>query len=176
MIRHGQPEPWKVVTKRIGWSKPSRAQKLADKNYKKNDGCPPDTTVELLKPPPSLKNKRHDSEPKDKSPPIYPSFPWKANSCWLDSSLHLLYIALLDNFEEFSMLCEHLPIDSGIRYIHDFFQRLEDIKKAGKMTTVILRQERDEFRRMLKKNKLIANLSSFSSTWVCIDYINLIRF
>ncbi|PPQ88302.1 hypothetical protein CVT25_012365 [Psilocybe cyanescens] len=86
LIRYGAPEPWKGTAGKIGHTKPSRAIDPQEVKRKKNDGRPPDTIKELTK---TVKNQ--------KIPVIWapnlgpPSYKWNNNSCWLDSSLELLY-------------------------------------------------------------------------------------
>jgi len=36
-----------------------------------------------------------------------PGYPWKYNSCWLDTSLELTYITLMRNFEDFAASCDN---------------------------------------------------------------------
>ncbi|TFK35257.1 hypothetical protein BDQ12DRAFT_668748 [Crucibulum laeve] len=54
-IRYGKAEPWKAIAQQIGCTKPSRAHQPGEKNNKKNDGQPPDTSKELLQ---NLQNKK----------------------------------------------------------------------------------------------------------------------
>ena len=46
-----------------------------------------------------------------------PSYRWKHNSCWLDTTLKLLYVALMRNFEEFSAILDALDDDSPLQVI-----------------------------------------------------------
>lgn len=45
------------------------------------------------------------------------SYCWKYNSCWLDTSLELLYVTLMHNFEEFSAILDTLDEDSPLQVI-----------------------------------------------------------
>ncbi|PPQ89858.1 hypothetical protein CVT25_004737 [Psilocybe cyanescens] len=93
LIRYGAPEPWKGTAGKIGHTKPSHAIDPQEVKRKKNDGRPPDTLKELTK---TVKNQ--------KIPVIWapnlgpPSYKWNNNSCWLDSSLELLYAATQQYF------------------------------------------------------------------------------
>jgi hypothetical protein len=111
LIRYGQPEPWKIIANNIGRTKPSRA---GDTKRKKNDGRPPDTTKELLKPERSKKKSetqqliKFKTQPKPKPSNITlgpVSYPWKDNSCWLDTSLELIYVTLMRDFDGFADIC-----------------------------------------------------------------------
>ena len=46
-----------------------------------------------------------------------PSYPWKLDSCWLDTALELLYTCLMRNYQEFSIILESLGEDSALRPI-----------------------------------------------------------
>ncbi|KIM36003.1 hypothetical protein M413DRAFT_32045 [Hebeloma cylindrosporum] len=141
-IRYGAPEPWKVKAAAIGRTKPSRAPRPEEKKRKKNDGHPPDSVKELLlapttkltvpKPPkPMIKElltapKLQVTAPKLLTAPIKPapappgfqfgpaSYPWKDNSCWLDASLEVLYVAIERDFPEFCDTFRSLDPDSKL--------------------------------------------------------------
>ena len=149
-IQYGQAEQWKKVSECIGRTKPSCAPDVAIKKRKKNDGRPPDTAKELLKISPSKKKKKdlakleaHLDAPKSKNPSNMkapgqvgkemvnqtpatsrtPSYPWKENSCWLDTSLQLLFVALTHNFSEFSEFAQKVAPASPLRTLHNIFEQ-----------------------------------------------------
>jgi hypothetical protein len=57
----------------------------AQKKQKKSDGRPPDTSHKLVK---HLSDAVH----------YCPDYRWKNNSCWLDCSLELMFLAIVHNF------------------------------------------------------------------------------
>lgn len=124
--RYGQAERWKLTAERIGCTKPSRAPEAAAKRRQKNDGRPPDTSKELLKSPRASPMKSKTVKPKSIKPktvkfatpvidkPIgMPSYKWKASSCWLDTSLEILYITVSRNFDDFTRFMPSLGPESG---------------------------------------------------------------
>jgi hypothetical protein len=80
-----------------------------EKRRKKNDGRPPPDTVKEL-----LGHKNSKEVEKVKNPPKaikkldfgLPSYPWSDNSCWLDASLQVLYMAVTRDFNDFETVCE----------------------------------------------------------------------
>jgi hypothetical protein len=107
-----------VKAAEIGRTKPSCAPKPAEKQRKKNDGRPPDTSKELLGAPtkksvsklpnPTLitdSTNKSTLKPQPKASGKVkfgpPSYPWRANSCWLDASLEVLYAAITVDFIDF---------------------------------------------------------------------------
>jgi len=103
-IRYGQAEPWKVVAAQIGRTKPTRANRLQDKKRKKNDGRPPDTIKELVQ----VKVKRETGFVLGPA-----SYPWKNNSCWLDTSLELTLITVMRHF----LSTNHLSSANSLNHV-----------------------------------------------------------
>lgn len=168
-IRYRRPEAWKVTAAEIGRTKQTRAGDPAEKKRKKNDGRPPDTIKELLKP-------EKDTKAKPKKQPAQqdlgqfgpPSYPWKANSCWLDTSLELLFVCAMRNFDDFSTVFDTVPRSSGL---HAFYSTLnlrrliaDDVD--NKTVTRALGEQRDKLRGLLSKKKVIKNVTSSSSLMV----------
>jgi hypothetical protein len=119
-IRYGQPERWKLVAEQIGRTKPNRAPDAADRKRKKNDGRPPDTSKELL----NLKQTKTRNKKiqqviaslSDK-PGNLLGYPWKDNSCWLDTLLDLMFRAVSQDFQTFSDVCQILPKNSPFQVV-----------------------------------------------------------
>ncbi|KAH7907178.1 hypothetical protein BJ138DRAFT_1014934 [Hygrophoropsis aurantiaca] len=81
-IRYGQAERWKLVKADIGRTKPQRAPEVQAKRAKMNDGRPPDTSRQLLgKTLPA----EHADDITRANLKSRPGYPWKDNSCWLDT-------------------------------------------------------------------------------------------
>ena len=180
---------------KIGCTKPSHAPKPTEKKRKKNDGHPPDTIKELLTAPnkktvsklpnPTIKDLITDStksstlKPQSKTSENIefgpPSYPWKANSCWLDASLEILYTAITVDFINFSNICQPLldpDVGLGALYtvLHDRLQLdLHLIDSTQEDTSVILGAQRDKFRLFLRDNKIIDHLDQFESAVVILN-------
>jgi len=181
-IRYGQPEPWKVVAAQIGRTKPTRATQSQEKRRKKNDGRPPDTIKDLVKPQTETKKKKIQQQlkfeaiaPKTKTISLtlgLPSYPWRNNSCWLDTSLELTFITMIRHFSAFSACCEGLPTESGLRTIYESFEKRRLIKSDDEKCSATLGNQRDEIRTMLKEKKLINDLDSVQPLFVSYALTN----
>ncbi|KAH6889065.1 hypothetical protein BKA70DRAFT_1541345 [Coprinopsis sp. MPI-PUGE-AT-0042] len=84
-------------------------------------------------------------------PRVVPSYPWSGNSCWLDTSLDLIYHLVAINPAEYSMLATHLNEDSLISALaNTIFARISlaqpHSSEAFKKAEASLRKSRDEFR------------------------------
>lgn len=188
-IRYRRPEAWKVTAAEIGRTKPTRSAKPDDKKRKKNDGRPPDTIKELLKPEKVTKksSKRIVQEPAQeldisvkKKPPktltkgtVFgpPSYPWKHNSCWLDTALELLYTCLMRNYQEFSIILDSLGQDSTVRVIlESMTNRRRIIMDAGIGNVKVssqLGEQRNKIRHHLLDLGIIESLDGFDTIFVC---------
>lgn len=121
-IRYGRAEPWKVIAQQIGQTKPSRAPKPEESKRKKNDGRPPDTAKELLgksskHKAPTVKNTKHYAMGF-----ALQSYPWSKNSCWLDSSLNLLYRAISRDFPDFSKRFQGLNTNMALKALFSAYK------------------------------------------------------
>jgi len=159
-----------------------RAGKPQDRKRKKNDGRPPDTIKELLLKQKAKKLRGASKKSKAKkvsflletSPPPTtktiiqaPSYPWNKNSCWLDTSLQLLYVAILKAPKEFTHIFKALPKDSALRMVLSTLLDRHVMDPQGKNMSAILRGQRDDIRRLLKRKKAIKTVSQFESLFVC---------
>ena len=167
-IRYGAPEYWKTKAATLGCTKPSRAPKPEEKRQKKNDGHPPDTVKELLGYPRSKKGAKVKIAPKvsKKLDLGLPAYPWSSNSCWLDASLQVLYMAVTRNFNEFKTVCEPLNPDFALGVLYAMFQDKFDLDFEGDNTSTILESQRDAFRVFLHKKKVINSLNKPESAVV----------
>jgi len=59
-----------------------------------------------------------------------PSYPWKYNSCWLDTSLELIYITLMRNFDDFAACCDNLAEESALKHIYGMFEERRGMELA----------------------------------------------
>lgn len=191
----------------MGHTKKSRAEKGSLKR-KKNDGRPPDTIKELLKPKPtkapskqpkSKKESLKSITPKDEPGPVeaetisdskaespvetetptslpsypIPSYPWRNNSCWLDSSLQILYTASLKFPDDFNSIREALPENSALRAILESFLHRQELDVEDLKTSRLLSDQPDNIRRLLRQKKAIQSLSEYESLFVRSFLIHL---
>jgi hypothetical protein len=170
-IRYGAPEYWKTKAATLGRTKPSRAPNPEEKRRKKNDGRPPDTVKELLGHPNSKKVAKVNPAPKasKKFELGLPAYPWSGNSCWLDASLQVLYMAVTRDFNEFKTVCEPLDSDVALGALYAIFRDRSDgpdLDFGGKNESTILKSQRDAFRVFLHKRNIISSLNNPESAVV----------
>ena len=156
LIRYGVAELWKAKAAAIGWTKPTRAPKPADKQCKKNDGCPPDTVNELMGKHP--KNPAPKSRPPEEIKLGPASYQWHANSCWLDASLQVLYSAITQKFEEFAEVSKSLKPGSALNTLYRTINERFELDPEDDKVTVILGLQRDRLRRFLHQKRIINHL------------------
>jgi hypothetical protein len=92
-----------------------------------------------------------------------PSYPWDANSCWLDTSLELLFFATMRNFDEFTSLFDSVPKTTGL---YAFFTTLNSrrlLENNDDDTTQALRKQRNDLRMVLHQERAIDNVDSNQS-------------
>ncbi|KAF8075742.1 hypothetical protein FPV67DRAFT_1648897 [Lyophyllum atratum] len=176
---YGEKERWKMVGATTGHTKPSRAETSTSKRRKVNDGRPPDTKRVLLRQASQKKKSSNrtrqkkgntgdgDVEEQLQSVLGPASYPWTSNSCWLDTSLQLLYMTVVRHFEEFSSVCQHLPSGS---VFHAFSKALVSRHSLGPdaRTSKALAAQRDTLRAVLKKAGLAKKRNEFEplTSWL----------
>jgi hypothetical protein len=160
-IRYGQPEPWKVIAQQLGRTKPSRAPQPEAKKRKKNDGRPPDTSRELLGP--KWKKTEYTPTTITKKTILHPSYPWINNSCWLDTSLELLYQTVIRDFQDFSVRFAEVHPETSLHTLYRLLElrKLADIEGGEGDQSLVLSQQRDNFRKHLQSQKLVRTATSF---------------
>ena len=217
---YGAPEYWKTKAATLSRTKPSRAPRPEEKQWKKNDGCPPDTVKELfghptkkiakvkqaLKVSKKLKItevKKNETKVKQafevlkkpktadikkalkvsekfkitkvKQPMLneskmldlsLPAYPWSTNSCWLDASLQVLYMAVTRNFNEFTVICKQLDWDIALGALYTIFCERFDLDFDQGDASAILASQRDVLRHFLQKKKIISSLNEPESAVV----------
>lgn len=184
-IAYKPTEPWKATAAHIGRTKPSRAPDAATQKRKKNDGRPPDTKKELLKPPKKTQKVTKQSVLTDyiakdlscqasstaASPnPVLAraAYPWSGNSCWLDSSLQIVFITVNHDFADFAGGYQDIPKILGLRSLYDIFdkRRISEEQDVDTMLSTIRRKERDSFRKLLRTKKAIRSINEPESLLV----------
>jgi hypothetical protein len=160
LIRYGKAEPGKAIAQQIGRTKPSRAPEPEESRRKKNDGRPPDTSKELLANPKSKSPTKTRSSAKEKMTPTVhdrPSYPWHNNSCWLDTSLELIFITVMRDFPRFSSLNQVLLPEMALRVLFETLElcrtTVEDTPQDQDASSN-LRLQRDSFRKFLRTSRI----------------------
>ncbi|KAJ8080754.1 hypothetical protein PM082_017588 [Marasmius tenuissimus] len=94
-IAYKPHEPWKLTYKKRGTTHPSHLLNSKESDGKSQARCPPDTSSELVgsSTKPALKQKHAQSLFAVLADLLHaiPSYVWSMNSCWLDTSLELLF-------------------------------------------------------------------------------------
>ena len=97
-----------------------------------------------------------------------PAYPWSANSCWLDASLQVLYMAVTRNFDEFATICKPLDPEIVLGALYVIFQERFDLDFNEGDASAILETQRDALRLFLQKKKIISSLNKPESAVVCL--------
>jgi hypothetical protein len=72
------------------------------------------------------------------------SYPWKNNSCWLDTSFKLTFIAVMHDFPAFSACCKFLPAASGLCTVYKLFEQRQLIRSDDLECSATLGNQQDE--------------------------------
>ncbi|KAF4618104.1 hypothetical protein D9613_012649 [Agrocybe pediades] len=158
-IRYGKAEPWKDNVATLGRTKRSRDPATSKKRQTKSDGRPPDTINELLLKAP--KKKKAESLSK-----LSPSYPWSNNSCWLDTSLQVLFMAVNRLPGDYASLNTLWTTDSPFQSLFNGLLQRRDDESNGTSTSAKLRSQRNLFRKTLKDNRIVKTLCHFDSLFV----------
>ncbi|KAF8886874.1 hypothetical protein CPB84DRAFT_1535529 [Gymnopilus junonius] len=151
-----QPKPKKAVqSKEVGPTPGSSLPKPTNALHKKT--AQQKSMSSMLKTP-------------NTSPTLSPlssaSYPWDRNSCWLDTSLQLLYVALLHSTFDFMSIETGLPKNSSLRkVISSLLERYYREQGSVPPAADDLAKERDDIRTMLKKKAVIPNVSKYNSLY-----------
>ena len=71
-----------------------------------------------------------------------PSYRWKANSCWLDASLQVLYIAITKKFDKFEKVFDSLEMDSPLNGLYLAFNECFELDPEESNVTTALGLQR----------------------------------
>ncbi|PPR02123.1 hypothetical protein CVT24_011345 [Panaeolus cyanescens] len=158
-IRYGQTEPWKIIAAKHGQTKKTRSKDPEEKKRKKNDGRPPDTSKELLK---GSSRKSNKSQQQKATVSFLPSlYPWNRNSCWLDTSLQLLYVALSRDLISLDSVINGLAKDSTLKFILGHLKYRHQLDTSNPAGASSLQSDRDKIRTMLRKKKVIDSVTEY---------------
>lgn len=161
---YGQREPWKQVKDKIGRTKPSRAPEKRSGSHSKSDGRPPDTSRQLLSNSNTAMNKSKDKSNSVTSNPSktrLPSYPWSKNSCWLDTSLELIfYVTMRDFSASFAPRSASLNPSESAWALYQAMELRQVVREDPSMmksnqTAKLLSAQCDDLRKYLRSNCII---------------------
>lgn len=115
-------------------------------------------------------------KPADTSPVFEnASYPWSGNSCWLDSSLQIFFIAVNRNFKDYAAGCQDLPKILGLKSLYDIFDKRHTSEEQGisQSLSTDRRKERDTFRKLLKKKQAIRSINEPESLLVTLTSVRI---
>jgi hypothetical protein len=104
-----------------------------------------------------------------------PSYPWANNSCFLDTSLELVFQSVMRDFHDFSIRFTSHETETTLYLLHRMFElrKLVDVDEGEKDPSAWLANQRDNFREHLRSRKIIQSLSSFESLFVCLIFVSI---
>ena len=102
-----------------------------------------------------------------------PCYPWENNSCWLDVSLQLLFVALSRNFSEFSSLVLTIQEGHPLRTLHSIFEQRINLKPDEPNCPDILKMQRNNLRQQLIEHRQASHPTSFEPLMVCEDALQI---
>ncbi|KAF8996285.1 hypothetical protein BDZ89DRAFT_1171659 [Hymenopellis radicata] len=173
LIRYGKAEPWKVISARIGRTKPTRVPEVPKKRAAINDGRPPDTTSRLARASdkkgkaaleenlsklagPGAKETEHKDDPKmtqDKAIAALPGIAWEKNSCWLDASCTAIHSVISWDWTSYAHSVSAHPADSERVFcdIYTFMNAIYTMQELSPSASTRnrLKTKRNEFRAAL---------------------------
>ncbi|KAJ7101594.1 hypothetical protein C8R43DRAFT_1167387 [Mycena crocata] len=158
-IRYGAAEDWKHPLKNR-----SRDHNKSRRTYRK-DGRPPDTSQDLL----GKSSKGQSETPPNTPPPTppasgplprrLPSYPWHKNSCYLDTSLELIFRAVSRGFHvDFSPRAAALIESDAIKQLFDHmaFRKALEEDSSSELTAIReLAEHKEYFRNHLRRTRII---------------------
>ena len=86
------------------------------------------------------------------------SYQWKENSCWLDASLQVLYVAITKRFDEFAEIFGSLKQGSPLNSLYQTFNERFQLDPEEKDVTSSLALHRDRLRIFLHEKRIITHL------------------
>lgn len=94
------------------------------------------------------------------------SYQWNANSCWLDASLQVLYIAITNRFDEFTEIFGSLKSGSPLNSLYQTFNERFELDPEEEDVTTSLGLHRDRLRIFLHEKQIIEHLDQPESAVV----------
>jgi hypothetical protein len=97
------------------------------------------------------------------------SYPWNANSCWLDASLQVLYIAIMKRFDEFTGIFKSLKPGSSLNALYQAINERFELDPEEPNVTTTLGFQRDRLRIFLHEKDIIEHLDQPESAVVRLE-------
>jgi hypothetical protein len=77
------------------------------------------------------------------------SYPWRTNSCWLDSTLESIYAIVSKSYSDFMKCCQELPPTTPFYLLSTHFQKRHCMLLENTLSTKWLQETRDDLRDQL---------------------------
>lgn len=172
-IKYGKDEPWKYFAYSYGRTHPSRDPAIISQKKHKNDGRAPDTFNALLirKTLPQDSNELKRLLRARKAVHLV-SYRYFKNSCWLDTSLEVIYRVVEHNPLDFETLFADVTVGSVADNLkHVITERLDLMNGPTASTCVATANSlsRDCFRRALLDSKIVTSIDSEDSLFVSLS-------
>ncbi|KAF8134056.1 hypothetical protein K438DRAFT_1997887 [Mycena galopus ATCC 62051] len=175
MIRYGKAEDWKNGLKRR-----SRQKQTVRSN--RRDGRPPDTAKALAGPGRKSRSRVKPSE-RPSPPPaptvtvLRPSYAWNRNSCYLDTSLELIFHTVTLDFErQFASRSTELHNGESVKRLFELMsmRREAENRASGGVNPEVLKEldsRRDNFRKFLHQTRIVPNVYAFNPLFAWLESI-----
>lgn len=109
---------------------------------------------------------------KSKSVIVLVSYPWQDNSCYLDTSLELLFRLIMRGYDDFAERFgnQHSDARPTLTVLHEMFKlrKIVDVERGEQNPSEWLKQQRNHFRIHLKDTHCITSLTSYENLWVSL--------
>ena len=104
-------------------------------------------------------------------------YPWENNSCWLDASLQLLFVALSHNFSEFSSLVQMIQPGHPRWTLHRMFeQHLNHLSPNEPNFLEILKKQQNDLHQQLIEHQHARDSTSFELLMVCREVFQVAEY
>nr|GAT49979.1 predicted protein [Mycena chlorophos] len=166
-ITYGQGEPWKRTSEVYGRTHHSRGH--VSTAAERADSRPPDRAVDLVPAAPSAR-RASIRKPVATTITYQLSYPWFANSCWLDSSLTALFAVSLRDWTSMVAMLQPLAQNQPLNWILRILVIHRDEAPLPKPTSPVLRMLRNEMKELMVSSPIIRGYTAvdqFYSPYVC---------
>lgn len=152
-------EPWKYTAQLIGRTKLSRGRGSTSRN----DGRAPDTAAALVGSKSVQKKKvKQKKESRNTDPAVF-GYSWDNSSCWLDTSLQLLYISVRWLWASFNQRMRPLGEDTHLGRLYHHFRQRALVEKGSVDEDAIIKdltKHRDALLKVVKQSGLLVESSN----------------
>ncbi|KAF7317558.1 hypothetical protein MKEN_00842700 [Mycena kentingensis (nom. inval.)] len=162
------PRRWQKTANLYGRTHYSRGTVSA---VQRADYRPPDTAAQLVP------GKRSKSSLKKSTAPVKAarfelSYPWRDNSCWLDSSLTAIFAAAVRDFATLDAMLAPLRMNQPLAWLRRVLVlHIQEAPRSAE-TSPLLLQLRTEFRQLLAKSPVIKGLTTTNTNYTHFGWIH----